>query len=475
MATKQDLIITTAASEAETSAFPSIMSITIDATEPDGTSTKYLFKTDGNWQHYDTAHTVWADADTQAITAASVMAEGNTKAEINALTSAAFADWTGSNINVAVARQTTGTNQPTINSITVAGKAGAQQTSKTVQHEAITLNQHAVKILDIAVETETANGGTVQVMASIQDESGAWSEYQPYTNYVTSPATVAKGIKFKSVLNAPNVGVSVAAVKNISVKHRTDSVAVFSEGTGVCITQTHNYVNNITRAHLMVKHPIVPDTEITAEIALRQPPTSVAGEVLGDGTGIQQTVTLAHTEKLASHGFNLYFDGTQQNAASYSYSPSDGQVTFTAPEGASITADYIYGWEDETFVSMTHDTEYPDKDDNTLVDDQFDYIATSDDDPTGTVCTVRVSLKQLTGSVRNEVLGTGNGAQQSFKLAHHATTESIVVLPAEATWRYKDNTDVLQVTAPRGQHISVSYEWAARPNYLESLACIFNE
>ena len=134
MATKQDLIITTTASEAETSAFPSITGITIDATEPEDTSTRYLFKTDGNWQYYDTANNIWADADTQAITAASVMSEGNTKAEINALTSAAFADWTGSNVNVAVARQTTGTNQPTINSITVAGEAGAQQTTKTIQH-----------------------------------------------------------------------------------------------------------------------------------------------------------------------------------------------------------------------------------------------------------------------------------------------------------------------------------------------------
>lgn len=476
MATKRDLILTTTASEADSSSFPSITGIAIDATEPEGTSTRYAFKTGETWQHYDTSNHAWADVATQELTAASVMTEGNTKAEINALPETAFTSWTGHNVNVAIARQTTNNNQPVINGIAVNGQAGAQITTKTVNSNTVVLNnENAVEVLDIGVDASATNGGSVVVMASIQGQDNSWSGYQDYHNYVTSPATVAKAIKFKTVLNAPTVGSSTATINSITVKHRTDNVAVFSEGTGVCLTQTHNYVNNITRAHLMVKHPIVPDTEITAEIALRQPPAEVKGEVLGDGTGEQQSVTLAHTEDLASHGFVLYFDGVQQNASTFSFSPNDGQVTFTAPAGASVTADYIYNWTKETFVSMTHDTEYPDKDDNTLVDDQFDYIATRDTDPTGTVCTVRVSLVQHTGNVANEVLGTATGAQQSFKLAHHAKAETIVVQPSGATWRFKDNTDVLQVTAQEGETISVSYGWAARPNYIESLACIFNE
>ena len=200
----------------------------------------------------------------------------------------------------------------------------------------------------------------------------------------------------------------------------------------------------------------------------------MTGEVLGNGTGAAQTVTLAHNESVASHNFTLYFDGVQQAAASYSFSPTDGQVTFNAPEDVSVTADYVYGWTKEQFVDMLHDTEYPDKNDNNLVDDQFDYAA-GDGDPTGSVGTVRVTLIQRTGTVRSEVLGTGTGSQQSFKLAHHAKAETIVVTPSTATWKYKDNTDVLQVTAPAGEEISVAYSWAARTNYLDSVACIFNE
>lgn len=475
MATKQALIITTTASAADSSDFPTVTGMEILANEPEHTATRYLIKIDDTWQKYDTTNSIWSDAAEQNLTPASVMSEGNTAAVINNLPAAAFADFTGKTVNVAVALQTADTGvQPTVTAISVKGESGAQTLSRTVNHETVTLADAEVEIVDIHVETEEVGEGKANVQASIQKADNSWTEYQSYDNFVTSPATTAKAIKFRSVLSVRQIGVDSAKVVSVNVKHRTDNVAVFSEGTGVCLTKTYNFINPISRAHLMVKHPIVQDTEITAQIALRESPNTVTGEVLGTGTGTEQTVTLAHTENLASHNFALYFDGVQQNSASYSYSPTDGQVTFTAQEGVSVTADYVYGWTEERFVDMVHDTEYPDKDDNTLVDDQFDYAA-GEGDPTGSVGTVRVTLIQHTGTVRNEALGTGTGNQQSFKLAHHAKAETIAVLPAEATWKFKDNTDVLLVTAPAGEQVSVSYDWAARTNYLESVACIFNE
>ena len=471
MAKKQALIITTTASAADSSDFPTVTGMEITATEPEHTATRYLIKTD----EYDTTNSIWVDATEQNLTAASVMSEGNTATVINNLPEAAFSNFTGKTVNVAAALQTTDTSvQPTVTSITVKGRSGTQTLSKTVTHDTVTLADAEVEIVDIHVETEEVGEGKATVQASIQKADNSWTEYQSYDNFVTSPATTAKAIKFRSVLSVRQIGVDSARVVSISVKHRTDNVAVFSEGTGVVLTKTYNFVNSISRAHLMVKHPIVQDTEVTAQISLREAPHTVTGEVLGNGTGAAQTVTLAHNDSVASHNFALYFDGVQQSAANYSFSPTDGQVTFNAPEGVSVTADYVYGWTKEQFVDMLHDTEYPDKNDNNLVDDQFDYVA-GDDGLKGSVGTVRVTLIQHTGTVHDEALGTGTGSQQSFKLAHHAKAETITVTPAEATWRFKDNTDVLQVTAPQGEAISVSYDWAARTNYLDSIACIFNE
>lgn len=472
MEAKRGLIVTTVASEADSSTFPKISGIEIAADEPANTATKYVFKINDTWMHY--AGSAWSDVATQDITASSVMTEGNTKEEVNAVPASAFTAWQGKKVNVAVALQTTDMNvQPSITAIKIKGESGAQQLTDTVNHTAINLADTDVEILDITVDSSVVGAGAVDVQASVC-QNGSWSEYKSYKNYVTNPATTASAIKFRSVLSVKTPGTDRATIKAISIKHRTDNIAVFSEGTGVCVTQTHNFVNNIGRAHLMVKHPIVADTEIKAYVSLRKQPSYVYGEVIGTGDGQRHTVKLAHTDELASHGFALYFDGVAQAASTYSFSPSDGQVTYTAPEGEPVTVDYIHGWSKEEWVEMKHDTQYPDKNDNNSVDDQFDYLA-GEGDPTGSVGAVKVALTQNTGTVRNAELGIGTGEQQSFKLPHHAKAETIVVSPAEATWKWRDNTDVLLISAPKGEPITVSYSWAARTNYLESIACVFNE
>lgn len=472
MEAKRGLIVTTVASEADSSTFPKISGIEIAADEPANTATKYVFKINDTWMHY--ADSAWSDVATQDITASSVMTEGNTKEEVNAVPASAFTAWQGKKVNVAAALQTTDMNvQPSITAIKIKGESGAQQLTDTVNHTAINLADTDVEILDITVDSSVVGAGAVDVQASVC-QNGSWSEYKSYKNYVTNPATTASAIKFRSVLSVKTPGTDRATIKAISIKHRTDNIAVFSEGTGVCVTQTHNFVNNIGRAHLMVKHPIVADTEIKAYVSLRKQPSYVYGEVIGTGDGQKHTVKLAHTEGLASHGFVLYFDGVAQAASTYSFSPSDGQVTYTAPEGEPVTVDYIHGWSKEEWVEMKHDTQYPDKNDNNSVDDQFDYLA-GEGDPTGSVGAVKVALTQNTGTVKNAELGIGTGEQQSFKLPHHAKAETIVVSPAEATWKWRDNTDVLLISAPKGEPITVSYSWAARTNYLESIACVFNE
>lgn len=472
MEAKRGLIVTTVASEADSSTFPKISGIEITADEPANTATKYVFKINDTWMHY--AGSAWSDVATQDITASSVMTEGNTKEEVNAVPASAFTAWQGKKVNVAVALQTTDMNvQPSITAIKIKGESGAQQLTDTVNHTAINLADTDVEILDITVDSSVVGAGAVDVQASVC-QNGSWSEYKSYKNYVTNPATTASAIKFRSVLSVKTPGTDRATIKAISIKHRTDNIAVFSEGTGVCVTQTHNFVNNIGRAHLMVKHPIVADTEIKAYVSLRKQPSYVYGEVIGTGDGQRHTVKLAHTDELASHGFALYFDGVAQAASTYSFSPSDGQVTYTAPEGEPVTVDYIHGWSKEEWVEMKHDTQYPDKNDNNSVDDQFDYLA-GEGDPTGSVGAVKVALTQNTGTVKNAELGIGTGEQQSFKLPHHAKAETIVVSPAEATWKWRDNTDVLLISAPKGEPITVSYSWAARTNYLESIACVFNE
>lgn len=469
------LVQTTTATEIDCSKFESISSVSVDADVPENTSLHFVFQLNGgNWKKYSTTDKAWQDI-TGDVTADNIAEVGNTLAEVQALTSTELASFVGTTVNLAIAltMDESQTDVPVVRGVKFVGKTPANVTSETVDGPSYTLSDTnaAVRIISIKVnKTETGNG-KVQVLASAKLAGGTWSDYADVDTYVN---TKALAIKFRAVLSVSKIGTDKAEFNGVEILHRTDDVAVLTEGTGVVLTKTYNFINPISRAHLMVKHPIVADTEVTAQIALRESPTTVKGEVLGTGTGASQTVTLANTTNLASHDFALYFDGVQQASGAYSFSPTDGQVTFTADEGVSVTADYVYNWSKETFVDFTHDTVYPDKNDNTLVDDQFDYIA-GENDPQGSVGTVRVSLIQKTGKEKDVALGTGNGKAQSFKLAHHAKYETIDVKPASATWKFKDNTDVLTITAKDGEAISVSYSWAARPNCLESIACIFNE
>ena len=475
MSTKQALMTTTDANHISTSDIPTLTGFEVKETCPSGTATRYVVKaTDGNWQKY--SGTAWADVATQELTAASVMSEGNTAAELNAIAAAGMTGFTGKAIDVAAALQTDGDTMPTIESFAVKGESGSKVTTKTTDTVAFDTTSDEgdpTDIISINVEKTEVDGGKVQVLASIKDATGTWSNYADIDTYITSPATKAAGIKFRVVQTVDSIGKSTSAVQSITIKHGMNSFTALAEGTCTCISKTYDFKNTMSRAHLMVEHPEVADTEVKAYVALRAKPNYVTSEVLGVGTGKSQTAKLAHTDGIASHDFVRYFDDTKQTADKYSFSPTDGKVTFTADEGVAVTCDYIYGWKSEVWTPMTHDKEFYETKTG-LMNDQFDYVA-GENDPSGSTGAFRVDITQLTGKEKDVTLGTGTGKLQVFQLPHHAKGETITVQPETATWRFKDNSDKLLITAKEGENIVVSYEWAARTNYLESMVCIFNE
>jgi len=472
---KQALMTTTDANHIDTSDMPTLTGFAVVETCPSGTSTRYVVKAgDGNWQKY--SGSAWADVATQSLTPASVMSEGNTAAELNAIAASGMTGFAGKIIDVAAALQTDSDTLPTITSFSVKGESGSSVTTKTTDtmaYDTTSDDGEPSDIISITVDKTELDGGTAQVLASIKDAEGNWSEYKDISSYITSPATKAAAIKFRVIQSVTSIGKSTSAVSTITVRHGSSSFTALAEGTCTCISKTYDFKNTMSRAHLMVEHPIVKDTEIKAYVALRSKPNYVTSEVLGVGNGKSQTFTLAHTDAIASHGFVLYFDDTEVKPEKYSFSPTDGHVTCTADENVAITCDYIYGWSSEVWTPMTHDKEFYETQTG-LVNDQFDYNA-GENDPMGSTGAVRVDITQLEGKEKDVALGTGTGKLQVFTLPHHAKGETIKVTPADATWRFKDSSDKLLVTAKEGEAISISYEWTARTNYLESMVCIFNE
>lgn len=248
---------------------------------------------------------------------------------------------------------------------------------------------------------------------------------------------------------------------------------VYGNGA-ILITKPISFINEVTgevtttsRANLTVKHRNVADSTVTAEIALRNA-TFVSGEVLGIGDGTQKTVALAHASDVASYNFSLYFDGERQS--NYLLDTANGRVTFTAPNGAIVTANYFYNWGTETFMPMLKAGTYPDYRNQARATTQFTYAGMS-----GNVATLRLTLVQNSGTAENEISVMGTGQPQGFKLAHQAVAGTIQVTPSTVPWQYNDNQNVIVITAPSGTAVNVSYQWEGKGLGVDSFACTFDE
>ncbi len=141
---------------------------------------------------------------------------------------------------------------------------------------------------------------------------------------------------------------------------------------------------SISRAHLIVKHQNVTGAEISTELALLNA-SFVKGEVLAIGTGAEQTIQLAHPNEVTPYKFALYFDGAVQE--DFSLEPLSGQVMFTAPNDAVVTADYFYDFGAENFVAMTKSATYPDSYNPNRATTEFVY-----DGAAGNVATLMLTL-----------------------------------------------------------------------------------
>lgn len=228
---------------------------------------------------------------------------------------------------------------------------------------------------------------------------------------------------------------------------------------------------SMCRAHLVIKHQIVPDTEITASLSLRDTGTFVKGEIIGIGNDLEQTALLNNRENISSYKFALYFDGVKQEE-NFSFDPVTGRITFTAPANVIVSVDYFYNWGEETFVTMTKVGTYPDRRNPKRATTQFKYKG----EP-WKIAAVRIRFNRLSGTSENEIVSTGAGLNKpiGFKLAHQAVPEEIQVTAAGGTYSYNEELNTVIVAAPAGQAINISYGWRGKRISVDSFVCMFDE
>ena len=250
------LIKTTAATAIDCSHIEKVTGILIDSSEPADTQTRYLISIDGGkWRKY--TGTSWIFATEQDLTAESVLAEGNTKSELTALTENELTAFGGKIIDVAVAMQI-GNNAdlPSVNKFELTGE-NSQIKKDIFYSDIFTLSDDAVGITDIDISKHENNGGAVELYAALQNDANEWSDYVRYDKI----AGKAKAIRFKAEIEVDKPGISTAVLNNVKLQHWQSSKAATIEGKGVLVTKPVTLENEVNRAHAILRHPNVKDTE----------------------------------------------------------------------------------------------------------------------------------------------------------------------------------------------------------------------
>ena len=454
-----------------------VSGFTISGTVPIGCDIRTLFSVDAGttWNKLTIASGVatLTAAATQAITAASVLSEGNTIAELQTVTSCA--EMAGKAVYVAVAMQSNGNSVPTFG-IKANGLIGASVYTKTVESNEMDLGESST-VYDYALSKSEANGGTVTVTASLyQTTDGttyAWSDYMSLDSAKEKACTK---IKFKAVYNAPTIGTSTATINHLYVYVKPETSIIIGQNCDV-ISVTENFENEMMYARLLIKHQKLIDAQIQAYISMSAATKSREKYVIGTGTGESQTITLADTG-IDFNTLKLYADTTQ--IASFDFNSVQNTITFTASAGSTIMGTYTYGCEPETWHAMTKGStqKYTSvSSDSNMYSTNYTY---SESGVSKGVSAIRVALLKPSGSVTDEIIGTGTGRTQLIYLSHYARKDTIKLTAADVTvpnenLTYDDKTKLLTIACTKDAAIKATYTYDAETPILNGFVAAWNK
>lgn len=457
--------------------FSSVTGFTTKGTIPNGCAVRTLFSVDSGatWNKLTIASGVatFTAAATQAITAASVISEGNTPAELATVTSCA--EMAGKIVYIAIAMQSSGTSVPTFGLI-INGIVGVMVYTKTVESDPIIFYE-SMNIYDYDLSTATANGGTVTVTAALyqSNDGGTTYAWGDYAALESAKGKEAKGIKFKAVYNSPTVGTSTASINHLYVYTKlANSIIIGTDADVISVTQ--DFETEMMYCRLLVKHQKLVDAKLKAYVSMTAATKKRDKYVLGTGTGVAQTITLTDTG-IDFPRMVLYANTSQ--IASFDYNSIDNTVTFTADKDATIFGSYTYGQEAESWQEMTFGStqKYTSGNNTDLYSSTYTY--TSEGVSKG-VSAIRIGLEKPSGSVTDVAIGIGTGRTQLIYLDHYFrndtlsfTAGGVTVLPQN--WTYDDKNRLLSIACTKDAQIKMNGVYDAETPILKGFVAAWNQ
>ena len=440
----------------------SITGITTEGIQPANTYRHVAFKVDDAWKKLTIASggaATLTDLATQAITAESLISEGNTAAELANVTS--VPGFVGKLVYPAVALYAgeSATVMPTFG-MTIEGEIDTTINTYTYtdySQEYVLSTEADVPIVSCVADTTTTGNGSVSITARIK-QGDTWSEYMSLESLHIKEANA---IQLKAVYNVQTTsGADSCTIDKVTITCNTAG-AIVSDATTEIVTVTQEFTNDLTYVHAYAKHEVLNDAEIKAFCSLRKTPQKRTMYQIGNGTGANRVYQLQDSG-VNQDTLMIYVDGNI--VQDFSYNTETSQVNLTAPNGSVVSASYEYGWESSDWIEMTKGTTQVN--DSGLYTTEYTCVVPTHEQSL-TVTAVKFALVRPEGTVTNETIGVGTGKRQLFQLPHIAKKE---IMQCSGQWNFDQETNILTVIAPEGSDIVVSYNWIAETPKIYGIA-----
>ena len=432
-----------------------VKGFTIAGVQPANTNRKVAFKVDNKWNKLTTAGAL-SPLPTQAITSDSVLAEGNTVAELTALTNVpslvgklvypAFALYANSNATV----------MPTIG-MTVKAEIDTTvdvYTKTTYSQEFILHNERDVPIKSITVDSNTKGNGKVTLKARYAtfNETATTEKWSNYVDLLSVINKKCHKLQIKADYQVSITNGSDSVTLNDVVITYAREVVAKSDGTTDLVTLTEKFTNDLTYVHAYIKHAPLIDADLKAYVRLQKKTQKAELKLIGYGTGARKTY------KVTDSGINqdslmVYVNG--KAVYDFDFNTETSEITLVADVDVPINASYEYGWELFNYVEMQKGVSQIN--DSGAYTTEYTYTIPEHEGEL-TVTAIKYQLIRPEGKVTNEIISIGTGKRQFIQLPHFARKETI---RCNGKWSYDYDSKRLTVIAPANTNIVISYDWIA--------------
>lgn len=444
-----------------------VTGISVHGSQPAGTARYFAFRLNDQWGRLTPAGT-FQPFSVNSADFTNIAGYGNTAAELSALTDIPALAGQSFGIAIALYAEDPDNARPTAR-LSFSCSADTQQLTSTQYSPLYDLGSGS-QIIKLAADTDTANGGSVDVLAQATLDDGSLTGWKSLDSFA---GLKAKAVQFRGDYKAAAVGVSSASISSAYVIYSNGSSLNSGLADGEIISQTQDWYMPIHHCRLTINHAPLEASTLKAYAAFREQPVDVRGETLGIGTGARKIFQLAHTGGIKYDAFKLYFDNVQVFDV-FELNSEVGRVTCEAPEGVIVSCDYSYGWDFENWQKMTLT--------NRLAMDGYDQseFRLSQPGNTKTMAAIKIVLGMTSGHIDNEVIGTGTGSTRTYKLSRRIfegnvslTAEGLPVHPRN--WVLQDDPQYVSVAAGLGQVIRASYDWISESPVIYQFMTVFAE